>query len=230
MILSYISFDIFNQNVFKDVAIIDSGFFGLSKNHILYNQNTFNRKHGGIVLQIASHHNPITFHLTTIQNHRNALLDALNALPDNLPILNLSLVWNTHNPQIYDVLFHKFKYIICAYKENTYPTLYKPSHPNQIITVSNNHISHADYIIPLNKVFGMSGISAITPIITNLISHNPDFLSLQSNLIHIKDAFIQNKNVNIYHNIKRIPCPNCGYVNDNLIQYCKICNHIMRCL
>ena len=231
MILSAISKDIFNIQTFSQAAIVDSGFSQIPANATLHTQNTFIRRHGSQVLKILSFHNQIHIHLSTIlSDTKDPLLTALQALPDNLPLLNLSLVWNDHNKRIYDLLFHKFQYIICAYKENTYPTLYKEAYPDNLITVSNNPYHKADYVIPLDKVFALSGNSAVTPVISNLISHTPNFHNMKSNPIRIEDMFtlpinqhIQQDDIHI-----NIPCPNCGYVNKASNKSCDICNYIFK--
>lgn len=231
-IITHISNDIFNIHTFQEAAIIDSGFpMSLNINYNLYNENTPKQHHGSQVLYIFSYKNPIYFHLATINfNTENPLLQALQAFPNHIPILNLSLIWKEHIKAIYDILFSKFQYIICAYKENTFPTLYKSSHPDKIITVSNNiNDINADYIIPFSKIFNLTGNSAVTPIVSNLFSHTPFFYNFNSNLLpvnHVFQAYTENKKHSINNNIY-LTCPNCGYVNKNK-NTCQICNHILK--
>lgn len=233
-IITHISNDVFNVQTFREAAVIDSG-FSLSANTqtTLHTNNTPNHHHGSQVLHIFSYKNPLHFHLSTIDfNDENPVLQALQALPEHLPILNLSLIWKDHIPAVYDMLFTKFQYIVCAYKENTYPTLYKPSHPDNIITVSNNtNDINADYVIPIPKVFNLTGNSAVTPIISNLLSHTPDFHTFNTNMSHVQTIFqsyTETNKINQINNNPYITCPNCGYVNRKTKNSCEMCNHILK--
>lgn len=233
MIINTIPSDIFNQHDFNDISIIDSGFnINPSLNTTLYTKNTFNRKHGSKVLQILSFNNTIPhFHLSSIiPDISNPVLHAVNSLPDT-PILNLSLSWNHHDNNIYHSLFNKFKFIFCAFNENTFPTIYKSSHPNQLFTISNNIYHKADFIIPLNSIFNFSGNSSVTPLFSNLFSHNQNFFHINSLNNNIPLSSILNndytKKTN-KHNLSPISCYHCGYINNPNNSHCSICNSILK--
>lgn len=232
MIIQNISPDIFKLQTFQEAAVIDSGFSYHKSSHItLHTTNSFQRKHGTKVLKILSFQNPIHIHLSTVLfNQKDPLLTAFQALPDNIPVLNLSLVWNDHDTQIYDLLFHKFQYVICAYKENTYPTLYKQIYPDRLFTVSNDIYHKADYIVPYPEILRFKGNSAVTPVISNLFIHTPNFHNIQTNLTPVTDIFKDTvKSIKIISQIPpQIHCPQCGYINDGNHISCDICNHLFK--
>ena len=226
MILSHISKNILNHSSFNNVYVIDSGFLWKSiPNATLYTPNNpSNLNHGTTVAKILSHtHKNLNLSLYALKNKNMEDLEHIfNLIPDNQDVLNLSLSWNVHSTTILNHLISKFKYIIIAHTENTYPTIYKNYLKDKLITVSMINKS-ADFYIPVKSIFNMSGNSAVTPIISSMFCHNPLFYKENDNLISIQDLYHNsnqdnNVNSNIYY------CKYCGHKLYN--KYCRYCNSL----
>lgn len=202
------------------VSIIDSGFSKLPPYATLYGLNkNLDNPHGDRVLSIFTALDN-TYPLPNLKlnlasydpKHKyDGIINALKLLP-KADILSISIAWEEHNEQIYQLLCEKANYICVPYSEHLdvpYPSRY-----HNTITCSIREESHADYCItPTNKWFGNS---YATPAIARLLCYNKFLHNDEKNGVDVKDLFenhnINANRINLMNNntIINSSCPHCN--------------------